>query len=206
MARRTKDEAEKTRDSILDAAERVFYDQGVARTSLEQIAQAAKVTRGAVYWHFSDKFEVFDAMMKRVFLPHEDILEKLAASRSNQPLDDLKNACCEALRLMAKDKRRRRVISIMMLRCEYVEEMTPVLKRRRACKDRMLARTLDMMEQARAAGHLSPEWTPHLAAMGVQAMMGGLIIGALEGRRSYDLAKTAPSCVDAFFKSLQHKR
>ena len=58
MARRTKFEAEKTRNAILDAAEKVFYKRGVARTSLEQIARAAHVTRGAVYWHFHDKIEL----------------------------------------------------------------------------------------------------------------------------------------------------
>ena len=205
MPRRTKDEAEKTRNNILDAAEQVFYDQGVARTTLEQIAQAAKVTRGAVYWHFHDKIEVFDAIMKRVFLPHEDMLEKLTNSSSEYPLMDLKNAACAALRLMGKDKRRRRVISIMMLRCEYVDEMAPILKRRRECKDRMLARTQTMMEQAKALGHLSSQWTPRLAALSMQALMSGLIISALEGRKAYDFNKVAPACLESFFQTLQRK-
>ena len=65
MARRTKDEAEQTRDAILDAAEKVFYKRGVARTSLDEIARAAKVTRGAVYWHFKDKMELSEAMVER---------------------------------------------------------------------------------------------------------------------------------------------
>jgi len=48
MVRRTKEEAEQTRDQILDAAEILFFERGVAHTSLEQIARAAGVTRGAV--------------------------------------------------------------------------------------------------------------------------------------------------------------
>jgi AcrR family transcriptional regulator len=202
MPRRTKDEAEKTRDAILDAAEQIFYKHGVARTSLQQIAQAAKVTRGAVYWHFHDKIEIFDAMMSRVFLPQEDILERLATSGSDRPLDDLKKACSDSLRQMAGDKRRKRVISIVMHRCEYVEEMAPVMKRRRACKDRMLARSLKLMEQAAKLGQLSPRWTPRLAALSLQAMMSGLITSALEGRKDFDLATSAPDCLGAFFKSL----
>lgn len=206
MARRTKDEAEKTRNNIMDAAEQVFYEQGVARTSLEQVAFAAKVTRGAVYWHFRDKIELLDAIMKRVFLPQEDILEKLTASHSDMPLHDLKNACSEALRNMGRDKRRKRVISIMMLRCEYVEEMDPILKRRRECKDRMLARTLKMMEQAKKLGHLSPEWTPQNAALAIQAMMTGLITSSLEGRKAFNLVTSAPKCLEAFFHSLERKK
>jgi len=49
-----------------------------------------RVTRGAVYWHFGDKLELCEAMLKRVFLPQEDLLEQLAARESDTPLDDLK--------------------------------------------------------------------------------------------------------------------
>ena len=71
MARRTKDEAVETRNQILDAAERIFGERGVSRTSLTDIAQAADVTRGAIYWHFKDKADLFNAMMERVTLPME---------------------------------------------------------------------------------------------------------------------------------------
>jgi AcrR family transcriptional regulator len=202
MVRRTKDEAEQTRNAIIDAAEKVFYEHGVARTSLEQIARAAKVTRGAVYWHFRDKIEVFDAMMSRVFLPQEDVLERLAESESKHPLDDLKNACCDTMRQIGKDKRRRRVLSIMLLRCEYIKEMEPLIKRRHECKDHMLSRSQLIFEQAEKRKQLSPNWTPRLAALCLQAMMGGLITGSLEGRKVFDMGKTAPACLEAFFKGL----
>src|SRR3546814_1649852 len=56
--RRTKEEALETRESILDAAERIFFERGVSRTTLDQIARAASVTRGAVYWHFQNKSDL----------------------------------------------------------------------------------------------------------------------------------------------------
>src|SRR6478609_9788806 len=75
MVRRTKQEAEETRGRILDAAEQVFHEKGVAHASLEDVAAAAQVTRGAIYWHFKDKAELFDAMMQRVDLPSEAMEE-----------------------------------------------------------------------------------------------------------------------------------
>ena len=71
MVRRTKEDAVATRNSLLDAAEQVFYDKGVSRASLGDIAQAAGATRGAIYWHFKDKADLFNAMMDRVTLPLE---------------------------------------------------------------------------------------------------------------------------------------
>ncbi|MBC5762981.1 TetR family transcriptional regulator [Ramlibacter sp. GTP1] len=51
MPRRTKKEALATRNRLLDAAERQFLANGVAGTSLNDIAMAAGTTRGAIYWH-----------------------------------------------------------------------------------------------------------------------------------------------------------
>ena len=48
-----------TRDRILDAAEDVFYDKGYSNTTLNEIAEAASVTRGAIYWHFKNKEDLF---------------------------------------------------------------------------------------------------------------------------------------------------
>src|SRR5438045_2232100 len=50
IVRTTKGEAAITREQLLDAAERIFRDHGVAKTSLAEVATAAGVTRGAVYW------------------------------------------------------------------------------------------------------------------------------------------------------------
>ena len=60
--RRTKQDAMQTREAILDAAETLFYEQGVAGTTLSHIAASAGLTRGAIYWHFSNKLELFRAM------------------------------------------------------------------------------------------------------------------------------------------------
>ncbi len=63
MVRRTKEDAQETRNRILDTAVEVFNRQGVAETSLNDIAREAGVTRGAIYWHFANKVSMFDAMI-----------------------------------------------------------------------------------------------------------------------------------------------
>ena len=73
MARKTKAEAAATREALLDAAEEVFLEKGVARTSLEQIARHAGMTRGAVYWHFKNKADLFQAMLGRVRMPFQEL-------------------------------------------------------------------------------------------------------------------------------------
>jgi TetR/AcrR family acrAB operon transcriptional repressor len=58
-----------TRDKILDGAELEFFRRGVARTSLDDIANAAGMTRGAIYGHFSDKTILLSALFERAALP-----------------------------------------------------------------------------------------------------------------------------------------
>ncbi len=202
MPRRTKLDAQKTRDAILDAAEKVFYARGVSRTSMEQIAASARVTRGAVYWHFKDKLELCVAMSDRVFLPHEDMLTQMVAQNSTTPLRDLRQACVHSLKMMATDARRQIVVSILNLRCEYVEEMVGIMKRKNACKNKMLADSEKMFARARRLKMLSPIWTPRRAAQALQALMMGLITLGLEQGKKFDFATIGVRCVESFFDSL----
>jgi TetR/AcrR family acrAB operon transcriptional repressor len=92
MARRTKEEALATRHLILDTAEHVFLRRGVTRTSLQEIAQEAGLTRGAIYWHFQNKADVFDAMMQRVKLPMVANLNCHPQQEAQNPLQHLRHA------------------------------------------------------------------------------------------------------------------
>src|ERR1035437_5519093 len=91
MVRKTKEEAQETRRAILDAAEMVFHEHGVSRTTLDEIAKAAGVTRGAVYWHFTNKAALFDALMQRLLEPLDARLGELPSGEGNpiEPLREL---------------------------------------------------------------------------------------------------------------------
>jgi len=62
--KRTKKEAEKTRQLLLDAATEVFNSRGYKAANLDDIAQVAHVTRGAIAWHFKNKENLFRTMLQ----------------------------------------------------------------------------------------------------------------------------------------------
>ena len=103
MVRRTKQEAQQTRHALLDAAELVFEQRGVAGTSLQEVAEAAGVTRGAVYWHFRDKADLYNAMMDRAVLPFEQQWLEPAADDAADPMRRLRELLLDILR---PDRRR----------------------------------------------------------------------------------------------------
>lgn len=75
--------AEATRRRILDTATKLFLSEGYSNTSLEQVAEAANVTKPTVYSHFKSKHGLFDAVIQqyaekrvaevsRLFSPSDD--------------------------------------------------------------------------------------------------------------------------------------
>ena len=60
---RREEYSEATRQALLSAARDLFATQGYQETSIEAVARASRVTRGALYHHFKDKRELFDAVV-----------------------------------------------------------------------------------------------------------------------------------------------
>jgi AcrR family transcriptional regulator len=70
VARVTRAESkELTRQRLLEQAQRLFRERGYAATSLEQIAEAAEVTKGAIYGHFASKEDLMVSAIEAVPTP-----------------------------------------------------------------------------------------------------------------------------------------
>jgi AcrR family transcriptional regulator len=78
---------EHTRGVLLDAAEEVFAKRGFGGTALEDIAEVAGYTRGAIYSHFGTKEELFLAVTERHLLRFLEGFEGVIASFES--LEDL---------------------------------------------------------------------------------------------------------------------
>jgi TetR/AcrR family acrAB operon transcriptional repressor len=203
MARRTKQEAEETRGRILDAAEAVFHERGVAHASLEDVAAAAKVTRGAIYWHFKDKAELFDAMMQRVVLPVEDMGERAECPLGAAPsLGMLRKATLEVLLRTATDPRMQRIFEIAYHKCEYVGDAVGVRERHVASQAECL-RTIEAgFRGCIARGELPASVDAKVAAMGAMSLVSGVIANWVLHPRGFALRKHAEALVDIYFRGL----
>jgi TetR/AcrR family transcriptional regulator, acrAB operon repressor len=202
MARRTKEEAQETRNRLIDAAESVFHDKGVAHASLEEIAAAAGVTRGAIYWHFKDKAELFDAMMQRVVLPADDMGERAGGSARDKPLELLRRATVEVLLRTAKDARVQRVYDIAYYKCEYVGDAAGVRERHIASQKDCLKTIEAGFRACVAAGDLPATVDPRIAAVGAMSLVSGLIANWVLDPRSFSLRNHAQTLVDVYFRGL----
>ena len=202
MARKTKLEALETRERLLDAGETVFRHRGVTRTSLAEIAAAAGVTRGAVYWHFKDKAALFHAMCDRATLPLDALFERASETASTDPLQTLRELCVGALQRLAVDTRTQVVFEVIFHKTELVDELAGIATSNQDERCRCLSQIEAIIHRCAEVGELAPDIDAALAAQGLNALMVGIMHQWVLDPSAYDLASAAPALVDTYLAGL----
>lgn len=202
MARRTKEDALATRNSILDAAATLFAERGVSGTTLQHIATAAGVTRGAIYWHFEDKGALFNAMIERAAMPLESAMQMLERPDSADPLGDLRAYALCVFRLTVNDDIARTTFEIATLKMEFTAEMTAVRERRKQNQSDWLAKAESRIRLGIKVGQVKAAVKPKVVALGLWVLIEGLIRNWLMGQ-DFNLVKMGGDIIDTHLDSLR---
>lgn len=177
MVRKTKEDAEITRQRIIVAARELFSKNGVSKTSLEKIAKHAGVTRGAVYWHFENKAELFHTMREQVFLPLIDRIDHtlLASESEKNPLSRIENFLISNIQALDENQAMRQTYEIFMTKCEYVDELAPVLQQiLNNCSD-IVRKIEQVYQEAHDQALTNPNHVPADLAMDTHLFFSGLL-------------------------------
>jgi TetR/AcrR family acrAB operon transcriptional repressor len=202
LARRTKEDALATRHSLLDAAERLFQAQGVSHTSLNDIAKQAGTSRGAIYWHFKDKADLFNAMMARATLPLEQSFEDLGRDGNVDPLTQICLSMRAALLRISTDAQTRRVFEVATHKVEYVDELQAVRLRHLAVRDDCLAQVAHGMRAAAERRSVTLAAPVETCAQGLHAIIDGLIQNWLLDSEAFDLVTVGQDVMDIYLTGL----
>lgn len=203
MARCTREQSLETRSRILDAAELVFHARGVSRPSLSEIAEFAGVTRGAIYYHFKNKSDVFTAMCKRVKLPLEALYDLRMAGSQDDPLGSFREVCAFVFRQTVTDPRLRRVFEIIFHKCEIVSENAAIFERQLESHHSGLGRIREYIGAAAQRGQLPADLDLDLASNAFHAAIGGVLRHWLFFPDAFDLDRQAERLADALVDTLR---
>jgi TetR/AcrR family acrAB operon transcriptional repressor len=179
MVRKTKEEADLTRSLIIEAARRVFLECGVGGTTFERIAAAAGVTRGAVYWHFRNKTELFFAIREQAILPFVDRV--IFKEDDADPLHGIETALQEIFHILRDQPEVRETFEIVSFKCEYVNEFSDMMQCSGGQLD-FLGKLTEAYRRAEARGVLRPGVAPADLAHDTFLFVGGLVKHWLAGR------------------------
>jgi len=204
MARSTKEEALETRNRIIDAAEEVFYARGLAQTSLADVAVAADVTRGAIYWHFKNKADLFEAMSERIRLPMESLMNATSEEYAADPLGHLRETWIHLLRDAVLNERTRKVLDILFLKCELVDRNDPIWIRQQDCYLSGLENMERILKDAIALKQLPADLNTRLAALTLHGQVVGLLMNWLFSPSTFDLAEVAEHVIDTCLDGLRY--
>jgi TetR/AcrR family acrAB operon transcriptional repressor len=187
VVKKTKAEALETRNLILDTAESVFAEKGVSRTTLNDIAKAAGVTRGAIYWHFKNKADLFTAMLKRVTLPMDEFLSNDKPSASTSMLDHILKRTLNVVQILTQNPRTQRVFDIVMHKAELVDEMAAIRDQHLAGRENCLEKITADLQQAIQNGEIPSHINPNHAAIGIHALLDGLFCNWVLAPNNFNL-------------------
>lgn len=119
MVRRTKEEAEETKDKIVRATLEIFCEKGYSRTTFDEIAKRIGLTKGAVYWHFRNKADILTEIIHRAFLLSRQELGQQVPELKT--LEDLRRYLLCEIRLIQQHEQYRKFLFFVLFQMEWSE-------------------------------------------------------------------------------------
>lgn len=199
MAKRTKAEALKTRQELIETAIAQFAQYGVSKTTLNDIADAANVTRGAIYWHFENKIQLFNEMWLQQPSLRELIQERLTAGLEHEPFLQLREKLIVGLQFIAEIPRQQALLKILYHKCEFSDEMLAeaVIREKMGFNPQILREVLQACQQQ---GCVANNLDLDVVMIIIDGAFSGIVQNWLMNMAGYDLYKQAPALVDNVLK------
>lgn len=199
--RRTKEEADVTRQSLLDAALAVFSKQGYEATRLEDIAEEAGVTRGAIYHHFGGKLELYNALVQERYQRANRVIEDVLAE-GGTPLQTLRRLMVRSLEYLEENEDYRAVQELVSFKTAITPEMEAGIRLKNEGMTAFIGYLASVVEQGIQTGEIRPGVNAQDAAMTISGLMNGISLLWLLDPKRFSLRERAESMVEIFLQGL----
>jgi TetR/AcrR family acrAB operon transcriptional repressor len=199
--RRTKEDAALTRAQLLEAALKCFQEKGYVSTTLDDIAQKAGTTRGAIHWHFGNKAQLFNTMVRERYAQVASVFQE-AFTTDESPLVQLRHFLIRWISYAEEDSDFRAILELLQLKTELVPELAEGMQEKvqgmRTTRNMLAA----MIQRCIVAGEIRSEVNSEIAALAVLGMANGITSLWLMDPTGITLKVAAQESVDLFLRSL----
>ena len=200
--KRTKEEAAVTRATVLKAALSVFSAKGYAAASLDDVAKTAKVTRGAIYWHFKSKSDLYNTLVDELSARGASVVQG-AVAEGGTFLEILRRIFVRLCAVIEDDKEARAVMELGLFRTGLAPELQAGRKKQLEAGHAQIASIADAMRQGIAHGVLRDDLDPLDMARAFIAFENGAIQMWLTSPKSFSLKESAESFADILIAGLK---
>lgn len=200
--KRTKEEAAITRATVLKAALSVFSAKGYDAATLDNVAATAKVTRGAIYWHFKSKADLYNTLIDEVSARGNTVVQN-AVAEGGTLLDILRRIFVNQCALMEDDRDARAVMELVLFKTGLNLELKAGRKKQIDEGNALIAGIADAMRMGIAQGVLRDDVEPTDMARAFLAFENGAIQQWLASPKSFSLKASAGSFADILIAGLK---
>jgi TetR/AcrR family transcriptional regulator, acrAB operon repressor len=200
--RRTKEEAAITRATLLKTALAVFSAKGYAAATLDDVAKSAKVTRGAIYWHFKSKADLYNTLIQEFSARGAAVVQQ-AVAEGGTLLDILRRVFVRQCALIEEDKEARAVMELALFKTGLDPELQAGQKKQVEAGNALLEGITNAMQQGMAQGVLRNDMNPADMARAFIAFENGVIQLWLVSPKSFSLKTSAESFTEILLDGLR---
>jgi TetR/AcrR family acrAB operon transcriptional repressor len=199
--RRTKEEAEVTRKTLLEAGLKVFSRKGYADTTLDDIAQEAEVTRGAIYHHFGGKAELYNHVISSGW---ERIMPAIqqGISEGGNGLEKLRRSFVYFIRFAIEDETFRAINELMMFKTAMSDDLEEGMEWKRMGMRRGIDSVETFVRQGIEDGSIRADVNPLDVAIMLITLQNGLVAMWLIDPELFNPIERAEAMADIFFSGL----
>lgn len=199
--RKTKDDAEITRQRILDSAMTVFTKAGYSNARLEDIATEAGVTRGAIYHHFGGKPEVYTALVNERFAEVNAAFSDIMHS-GKSPKEMLKALIIETLSLLEKSKEYRKIQELVLFKTSYLPELEEGMQYKIESTNATLRYIEEIVSKGIMLGQFDKDLNPRAVAVTAVGLFGGVSTLWLLDCSMFSAQEYAEKVAEIFIKGI----
>ena len=200
--KRTKEEAAVTRATVLKAALAVFSAKGFAATTLDDVAKAAKVTRGAIYWHFKSKADLYNTLVQELSARGATVVQQ-AVSEGGTFIEMLRRIFVRLCAVVEDDKEARAVMELGLFKTGLDPELQAGRRKQIDEGNALIAGIADAMRAGVMQGLLRNDMEPADMARAFIAFENGAIQMWLASPKSFSLKTSAESFADILIAGLK---
>ena len=201
--RRTKDEAAVTRATLLKTALTVFSAKGYSAATLDDVAKAAKMTRGAIYWHFKSKADLYNTLVEEVSARGTAVVQQ-AIAEGGPLIEILRRIFVRQCALIEEDKEARAVMELALFKTGLDPDLQAGRKNQLEAGNALIEAVAAAMQQGVAQGVLRNDIDPADMARAFIAFENGAIQVWLASPKSFSLKTSAESFADILIGGLQN--
>ncbi len=199
--RRTKEEAEITKQNLLKAALEVFSRKGYAATRVEDIAKQANVTTGAIYHHFGGKSDLYIALIEVYSARANQIFQQII-DEGGSPAAVLRRLLVRLFEYAEEDKEYIAVVELFLNTNDVSPELAiinqQVLESRRA----LVHFFTGLIQNGLDDGEFHPWVSPENTALALLGFINGMGLIWLQDPESFSIKERAEDLVDSFLSGI----